>query len=342
MKIGNQTYVLKNTPTIFDCASIVGPKEGNGPMKEFFDRSIEDVFFGEESFEKAESKFISETISLLLTKNNLSTKDLDIILGGDLLNQCIASNYALRKLEVPFLGLYGACSTYVEGLLINSLLINAGYAKKILNISSSHYCSAERQFRMPLEQGGQKVPTSQWTVTGSGAALLTEKQFPPYVTHVTIGKVIDYGITDVANMGAAMAPAAVDTILNHLYDTGRDASYYDAIITGDLGIHGSEILIDLCKKNDIDISAIHNDCGKLMFRKDDTDVKSGGSGCACCATIFSSYFYKLLKEKKINKLLLVATGALMSPISTMQGESIPSIAHAISIENEVGDEIWKY
>lgn len=342
MKLGKQTYELKNTPSIEDCACIVGPKEGNGPMKEYFDRSIEDVSFGEDSFEKAESKFISETISLLLNKTNLSTKDIDIILGGDLLNQCIASNYALRKLEVPFIGLYGACSTYVEGLLLNSLLINAGYANKIINVSSSHYCSAERQFRLPLEQGGQKVPTSQWTVTGSGAALVTEKLNPPYITHVTIGKVIDYGINDVANMGAAMAPAAVDTILTHLYDTGRDASYYDAIITGDLGILGSEILIDLCKKNDVDISQIHNDCGKLMFREDDDDVKSGASGCACCATIFSGYYFKLLKEKKINKILLVATGALMSPISTMQGETIPSIAHAISIENNVGDDIWKY
>ena len=342
MKIGKQTYVLKNTPTIQECACIVGPKEGNGPMQKYFDKIMQDVILDEASFEKAESKFVSETISTLLSKSNLKPEDIDIASGGDLLNQCIASNYALRKLSIPFLGLYGACSTYVEGLIVNSLLVNAGYAQKMINVSSSHYCSAERQFRLPLEQGGQKAPTSQWTVTGSGAALITQKAEPPYITHVTIGKVIDYGITDVTNMGAAMAPAAVDTILTHLYDTGRDVNYYDLIITGDLGVLGSEILVDLCKNNDVDLSSIHNDCGKLIFHEEDNDVKSGASGCACCATIFSGYFFKELKNKNINKILLVATGALMSPVSTLQGESIPSIAHAISIENNIGEDIWKY
>ncbi len=264
----------------------------------------------------------------------------DTNVGGDLLNQCIASTFAVRNNNIPYIGIYGACSTFVEGLCLSSLLVNAGYFANSINFSSSHYCSAERQFRLPLEQGSPKPPTSQWTVTAAGCAYITEKKDGPYVTSVTFGKVIDYNISDVANMGAAMAPAAFDTITRHLEETGRDIDYYDYIITGDLGSLGSKALLDLCKKYNLDISKKHLDCGCMIFDLAKEDIHSGGSGCGCISSVFSAYFFKKLKEKEINKILLVATGALMSPVSSMQGETIPSIAHAISIENNLEEIKW--
>ena len=222
--------------------------------------------------------------------------------------------------------------------MLASLFVNAGYAKQVIAATSSHFCSAERQFRMPLEHGNQLSSTAQCTVTGSGSAFVTTKDISitsPYITYVTPGKIVDMGITDMANMGAAMAPAAFNTISTHLNDTRRNANYYDAIITGDLGKLGSEILVELFNKEGIDISNIHKDCGTLIYDLNNQDVKMGGSGCGCMASVFSSYFFEQLKTKKINKLLIVATGALMSPIACQQGESIPSIAHAVAIENEV-------
>lgn len=334
------TIFLKNTPSICDCACIVGPKEKNGPLKEYFENSVEDVFFGEKSFEKAESKFVKEALNLLMKRNNYNVEDISAIFGGDLLNQCIASTFAVRNNNIPYIGIYGACSTFVEGLCLSSLLVNAGYFANSINFSSSHYCSAERQFRLPLEQGSPKPPTSQWTVTAAGCAYITEKKDGPYVTSVTFGKVIDYNISDVANMGAAMAPAAFDTITRHLEETGRDIDYYDYIITGDLGSLGSKALLDLCKKYNLDISKKHLDCGCMIFDLAKEDIHSGGSGCGCISSVFSAYFFKKLKEKEINKILLVATGALMSPVSSMQGETIPSIAHAISIENNLEEIKW--
>lgn len=337
-----KTIILKNTPTLHDCACIVGPKEGNGPLSEYFDMFVDDVFWGEKSFEKAESKFVKETLDLLIKRNNYNDTDIFSIIGGDLLNQCIASTFAVRESNLPFIGLYGACSTFVEGLCLNSILVDGGYSKNSINFSSSHYCSAERQFRLPLEQGGQKSPTSQWTVTGSGCANIIEKENPPYLTSVTFGKVIDYNISDISNMGAAMAPAAFDTITRHLEETGRTPDYYDAIITGDLGKEGSKLLLELCEKYNLDISNEHLDCGCLIFDEEDKDVKSGGSGCGCISSVFSGYIFKKLKNKELNKILLVATGALMSPVSSMQGETIPSIAHAISIENNLEDIKWNF
>ncbi len=334
------TIILKNTPTLYDCACIVGPKESNGPLKESFDLTVDDVFWGEKSFEKAESKFVNETLKLLMSRNNYNEDDIDILLGGDLLNQCIASTFAVRDFNIPFIGLYGACSTFVEGLCLNSLIVNAGYANCCINFSSSHYCSAERQFRLPLEQGSPKAPTSQWTVTGCGCANIKKKERPPYITSVTFGKVIDYNISDIANMGSAMAPAAFDTITKHLEDTNRSPDYYDAIITGDLGKLGSEILLDLCSKYNIDISKRHIDCGCLIFDLNNQDIKCGGSGCGCISSVFSGEIFKKLKNKQYNKILLVATGALMSPLTSLQGETIPCIAHAISIENDVEGLKW--
>lgn len=338
MKIGKQTIKLENTPKILETSAAVGPKESGGPLGIYFDIKCSDVFYGEKTFEKAESKFMQTAVNNLLSKLAIAPDKVDHIFAGDLLNQCIASGYSMRDIPIPFFGLYGACSTFVEGLILASLFINAGYGEKAITAASSHFCSAERQFRLPLEHGNQKPPTAQYTVTGSGAALIGPKTFEkkvPYVTYVTPGKIVDMGIKDMANMGAAMAPAAFDTIITHLEDTQRKPDYYDAIVTGDLGKEGSDILVDLCREYGIDISEVHRDCGKEIFDLNVRDINSGGSGCACMATVFSSYFYQEMKEKNLNKILIVATGALMSPVSIGQGESIPSIAHAAAIENEV-------
>lgn len=338
MKIGKQTIKFENTPVIASAGSIVGPKEKQGPLSESFDIKLDDVYFGEKTFEKSESKLMQQATNLALSKTNFNLTDIDYVFAGDLLNQCISSGYAVRDLEIPFFGLYGACSTFAESNILASSFVNANYATKCIATASSHFCSAERQFRLPLEQGTQMTPTSQWTVTGSGATFIKnyiagEDDNLPRATYATPGKIIDMDIKDIANMGAAMAPAAFDTIITHLEDTGRDASYYDLILTGDLGILGSNILKEQLQNYGIDIYNNHNDCGVMIFDTEAQNVQMGGSGCGCSATVFCGYIYELLKEKKINKLLFVATGALMSPVSLGQGESIPGIAHAIAIEN---------
>lgn len=331
-KIGTQTFKLDNPVTIFETASIVGKKEADGPLAKYFDVCLQDEFFGEKTWEKAESKMIKFAIETVIRKSNIAVSDIDYLLAGDLLNQCISSSFGIRDFEIPFLGIFGACSTFVEGMMIGSMLLDSGAGNYALAATSSHFCSAEKQFRFPLELGNQRPPTSQWTVTGSSAAVLSKSGTGPFITHVTPGKIVDRGITDANNMGSAMAPAAVSTILTHLKDTGRKPTYYDAIITGDLGHIGKGIVLDLCKAEGFQLSSIYNDCGVLMFDKEKQDTHSGGSGCACCGTVFSGYFFNQLKEKKIKKMLLVATGALMNSTSTQQGESIPGIAHAVSIE----------
>ncbi|MEG2310863.1 MAG: stage V sporulation protein AD [Clostridia bacterium] len=338
MKIGKQTIKLENTPKILQTSSFVGPKEMQGPLSSFFDEYCLDEYFGQKSFEKAESQMLKTCINNLLSKVPTDTNSIDYIFAGDLLNQCISSAYCIRDFNIPFLGLYGACSTFCESLSLAASFINAKYGKKIIAATSSHFCSAERQFRLPLEHGNQKSPTAQMTVTGSGAALVVSKDVGvkgPYITYITPGKIVDMGIKDVQNMGAAMSPAAFNTIMTHLQDTGRCASYYDKIVTGDLGVLGSEILIDLFNKEGIDLNTIHTDCGALIYDPLLQDTHCGGSGCGCIASVFSSYFFEMLKTHKYNKILLVATGALMSPIASQQGETIPGIAHAVAIENEV-------
>ena len=331
-KLGKHTLQLTTPPTILETAAIVGPKESNGPLAEYFDKCIEDEFWGEDSWEKAESKFVKETVNTVLEKSGVAGKDIDYVFAGDLLNQCISSSFAMRDSNMPFFGLFGACSTFVEGLCIGSVFMDSGACNNVLCATSSHFCSAEKQFRFPLELGNQRTPTSQWTVTGSGAAILSKQGNGPRITHITPGIIVDLGIKDANNMGAAMAPAALSTICTHFEDTGRTPDYYDAIITGDLGYIGKDILNDLCKKNGYDISTRYNDCGVLMFNQKKQDTHSGGSGCACIATVFSGYLFKLMKEQKIKKLLLVATGALMNSTTSQQGESIPGNAHAVSIE----------
>ena len=331
-KVGKQTISFDAPPIILETASIVGPKESEGPMAKYFDQCLTDEFWGEKTWEKAESKIIKETVNTVISKSGIPSKDIDFCFAGDLLNQCISSSFGLRALNIPFFGVFGACSTFVESMCLGSIFIESGAAKYVLCATSSHFCSAEKQFRFPLELGNQRPPTSQWTVTGSGASILGHVGEGPYITHITPGKIVDMGIKDANNMGAAMAPAALDTIIQHFEDTGRKPSYYDAIISGDLGHIGKDILNEMMQSKGYNIKSLYNDCGVLMFDKNKQDTHSGGSGCACIGTIFSGYFFKELKEKRIRRLLLVATGALMNSTSTQQGESIPGIAHAISIE----------
>ena len=275
---------------------------------------------------------IKTAVENVIRKSNIPTSDIDYLLAGDLLNQCISSSFGIRDFEIPYLGIFGACSTFVEGLSIGSMLLDGGAGNHVVTATSSHFCSAEKQFRFPLELGNQRPQTSQWTVTGSAATVLSKNGTGPFITNVTIGKIVDRGIKDANNMGSAMAPAAISTILTHLKDTGRNPSYYDAIITGDLGYIGKEIVLEVCKSEGYQLSSVYNDCGVLIFDKEKQDTHSGGSGCACCGTVFSGYFYNLLKNKKIRKMLLVATGALMNATSSQQGETVPGIAHAVSIE----------
>ena len=331
-KLGKQTIKFNTPPSIISTACIVGPKEAEGPLAKYFDQCLEDEFWGEKTWEKAESKIIKETVNMAITKSEIPAADIDYCFAGDLLNQCISSSFGFRDLNIPFLGIFGACSTFVEGLIISSVFIEGGAGKKALCAASSHFCSAEKQFRFPLELGNQRPPSSQWTVTGSGSAIISNDGTGPFITHATIGKIVDMGIKDANNMGAAMAPAALDTLITHLKDTGRKPSYYDAILTGDLGHIGKEVVIELSEKEGFNIKSNYNDCGVLIFDKDSQDTHSGGSGCACCGTVFSGYLYKQLKQKKLKKILLIATGALTNATSSQQGESIPGIAHAVSIE----------
>lgn len=330
-KLGKQTIKFDTPPTISECNSIVGPKEAEGPLCKYFDQTLDDEFWGEKSWEKAESKIIKENVSGLIAKSGVSTNDIDLVIAGDLLNQCISSSFGLRDSNIPYLGIFGACSTFVESMCIGAICIE-GFAKNVICATSSHFCSAEKQFRFPLELGNQRPPTAQWTVTGSGAALISKNGNGPFITHITPGKIIDMGIKDANSMGAAMAPAFCDTLITHFQDTGRNPSYYDAIISGDLGHIGKEISIDIMKSHGYNIKPNYNDCGVMIFDKESQDTHSGGSGCACCATVFSGYWFKQLQDKKVKRILLIATGALMNSTSSQQGESIPGIAHAISIE----------
>ncbi len=330
-KVGKQTIIFDTPPTILECSSIVGPKESNGPLNKYFDKALDDEFWGEKSWEKAESKIIRETVLSVINKSGLPAKDIEYMFAGDLLNQCISSSFGLRDVGIPFFGIFGACSTFVESMSLSAILTES-VANTTLFATSSHFCSAEKQFRFPLELGTQRPQSSQWTVTGSGAGILSKTGNGPYITSITTGKIVDMGIKDANNMGAAMAPAFVDTLHAHLSDTNRTSDYYDLIISGDLGHIGKNIAIELSKKLGHNIKNNYDDCGVLIFDKDSQDTHSGGSGCGCCASVFSGYLFNLLKTNKIKNILLIATGALMNSTSTQQGETIPGIAHAVSIE----------
>jgi len=332
-KMGRQTVKLDNPPKIIAVHSIVGPKEGEGPLSEYFDEVLNDDTLGKDSYEKAESQMMFTAITETLKKAKLKETDIDYLFSGDLLNQIISSSFAAREFSIPFFGLYGACSTMSESLSLASIIMDGGFAKYVIATTSSHFSSAERQFRFPLDYGSQRTRSAQWTVTGSGALILgyDEGNYPE-VTYVTTGKVKDFGQKDANNMGAAMAPAAVDTIVSHFKDTGRKPSDYDVIATGDLGIIGRELADKLIKEFGYDIRKQHIDCGEIIFDHEKQNTEAGGSGCGCSAVVFTGYLYKKLMKKEIKKLLLVSTGALMSTTSSLQGETIPGIAHAVAIE----------
>lgn len=331
-RVGRQTLRFDNKPRIVVTTSIVGPKEGEGPLKNYFDIILQDDLNGKESYEKAESSIMYNAIQETLKKANLKEQDINYLVAGDLLNQTAASNFAARDIDIPFLGLYGACSTMSESLGVASILVDGDYADYAIAATSSHFSSAERQFRYPLEMGAQRTPTSQWTVTGSGAMLISNKGNHPYTTFFTVGKIKDYGQTDTNDMGSAMAPAAVDTLKQHFIDTGRKPQDYDLIASGDLGKLGKKITMELLKEYGYDISANYIDCGDEIFDKERQKVQCGGSGCGCSAVVSCGYIYKNILNGKFKKVLIVSTGALMSPTTSLQGESIPGIAHAVSIE----------
>lgn len=332
-RVGNQTIKLESPPCVISTASIVGPKEGNGPLKHTFDLVIEDEMWGEKTWEKAESKIVKETWLRLLEKADKTANDINYVIAGDLLNQCIATTFGLRGSSVPYLGIYGACSTICESLGIGSMLIDGGFADNVACITSSHFCSAEKQFRFPLELGTQRPPSAQWTVLGCGGALISNQGQGPYITHVTIGKIVDMGVNDANNMGGAMAPAAADTIVNHFKDTGFTPDYYDLILTGDLGIIGKSICEEMVNESGFNISGKLNDCGLMIFDRIKQDVHAGASGCGCAATVFAGYIYQEIMKGNLKKVFLIATGALLSPTSIQQGETIPSIAHGIVISS---------
>ena len=330
---GKYTLILENKPSIEAYAAVCSKKENSGPLRGSFDEVYEDTKLGEKTWEKAESKMQTNAAKIAIKKANVKPKDIDYIFAGDLLNQCICSTFGLCNLEIPYLGLFGACSTMAQALAMAALFVEGNCANRTMAVTSSHFCCAERQFRFPLEYGGQRTPTSQWTVTGSGAIIIGKNEKTlPYINAVTIGKICDLGVKDTTNMGAAMAPAACDTLLNYFKDTNTSPSNYDLILTGDLGTIGSELLKKLMLKNDVDVTNNHKDCGVMIYSQKSQDTHAGGSGCGCSAIVLASKILNNMKRQKLKNILFIATGALMSPTSSQQGRSIPSIAHLVNIK----------
>lgn len=335
MLAGQQTWKFQRQPHIISTATIVGPDEALGPLKDSFDKCYDELEIYEKSWEKAERRLLSEATSLALSKKNLTADDLQIYVGGDLLNQIITNNFVARELRIPYLGVFGACSTSMEALAIVAQLVSTGAVKKGMAAASSHNCTAEKQFRYPTEYGAQKPPTAQYTITGAGAAVVALDGDGPAIEAATIGRVIDLGITDPFNMGAAMAPAAVDTIIAHLNDMNRTPKDYDLIVTGDLARVGHPIATDLLLKEQVPINATHfDDCGLMIYNIDDQQVEAGGSGAACSAVVTYGHIMNELNKGHLRRVLVVATGALLSPISYQQGESIPCIAHAVALKGK--------
>ncbi len=327
-----RTIYFKNKPTIVGAASIAGPKESEGSIANFIEAKLDDDMFGEDSFEKAESKMLFNAIKNAINNSKKKDNEIDVLIAGDLLNQIIASTFAARNFRFGYMGVYNACATFSEALTIGATMIDGGYMKNVVCATSSHFSSAERQYRYPLELGCIRPPQAQWTVTGAGACVLSSEGNGPKIAAATIGKVIDYGVIDANNMGAAMAPAASDTLFTHFKETGLTPDEYDLIVTGDLGVLGSRALKDLIWEKGFDIEKQHVDCGELIYNICE-DEYQGGSGAGCSALVFSSYLFNRLKSGKLKKILLMATGALLSSVSSQQGESIPAIAHAVVVES---------
>ncbi len=327
----SQTLLFQNTPKIIATSTIAGTKECKGVVGRYVEKALSDDMFGESTFEKAECKMLSFVIDGAMKNANKRREEIDLLISGDLLNQIISASFAARDFSVPFLGVYGACSTMAEGLALAATVVDGGYCNNVVAATGSHFASAERQYRYPLELGCTRPPQAQWTVTGAGGALVSSEGEGISIAMATLGKVVDYGITDVNNMGAAMAPAAADTILAHFRATGEALSDYDLIVTGDLGALGSRILKDLTWEKGLDISSKHVDCGEIIYNVIEDEFQ-GGSGAGCSAVVLNSYLYSKLLTGGLNRILFVATGALLSTVSSGQGESIPCIAHAVVLE----------
>ncbi|ACB85232.1 stage V sporulation protein AD [Natranaerobius thermophilus] len=336
-KIGQQTSYLQYSPTIKGTGTVVGPKEGNGPLAINFHEITQDELLGMSSWEQAESEFLYRACQHALGNAKLDLNQIDYLFSGDLLNQTVSSNLVAKKLQIPYFGLFGACSTMAEGLLLSSIMVDGGMASNVLTATSSHNKGLERQFRFPTEYGGQRPPYAQWTVSGGGAAIISHQGNGPYVSYVTPGKVMDWGVSDAYDLGSAMAPAAYDTLKQHLSDTGQNVTDYDMIVTGDLGIQGTTMFKELCENDGINVQDNHYDCGVMIFDSNQ-DVHAGASGCACSAVVTYSYIYNLFQNNKINRALVMATGALHNPQIVQQNITIPTICHAVALEQQkIGD-----
>ncbi|WP_274365523.1 stage V sporulation protein AD [Paenibacillus thermotolerans] len=334
MKLGEQTWLFENAPIIQTSASVVGPDEGAGPLANDFDIVHSDLYIGEKSWECAERKLLEQAAMLTVQKAGLAIDDVDFFVGGDLMNQIVSATFSARSFGIPYLGVFGACSTSMESLAIASLLVNTGNADRVIAGTTSHNCSVERQFRYPTEYGGQKVETAQNTVTAAGAALVSKTGNGPKITAATIGKVVDMGLKDPNNMGAAMAPAAVDTIMAHLRDRGVSPGYYDLIVTGDLAAYGSQIARELFQKFGVPIEeTVYDDCGLMIYDREKQQMFAGASGCGCSAAVTYGHLLKRMERGELKRMLVVATGSLHSPVTYQQKESIPCIAHAVAFES---------
>lgn len=332
-KKGRQTVLLYNKPKIISSAGVVGKKEGEGPLSKEFDKIFEDGRMNESSWEKAESALQKAAIETAFEKAKLTPEDSDMLFAGDLLGQSMGTTFGVRSLGIPFAGLYGACSTMALSLGIAGVFVNCGAATRAVAATSSHFCSAERQFRLPLEYGGQRPPQAQWTATAAGAAIIDLMGNGPEIESMTFGRICDYGVTDANNMGAAMAPAAADTISALLNETAQQPTDFDLFITGDLGAIGSKLLVELLKEeHKIDLKGKHKDCGTMIYNIDAQDVNSGGSGCGCSASVICTHFMNKLKSGELKRIVFIGTGALMSTVSSQQGESIPTVAHAVVLK----------
>ena len=329
---------LEQSPSIVGYAAVVGKKEHEGPLGADFDLHDDSGEFGMDTWEKSESEMQRLALNLALAKSKLAPAAVQAIFAGDLMNQCTGSAYGLLGFETPYFGLYGACSTFAEASMLAAMMTNAGYFEKCAAVSSSHFCSAERQFRFPLEYGGQRTPTAQWTATAAGAAIISREGNGPYLTEVLPGIIVDKGISDVNNMGAAMAPAAIDTMTKYFSDTGHKPDDFDLIVTGDLGLEGHTIASEFMKAAGYDMSAVYNDCGLLLYGRDSQDVHCGGSGCGCSASVICGHILKRFAKGELSDVLYIATGALMSPDSLKQGRSIPGIAHLVHISSKKAAE----
>ncbi len=330
-KQGKQSFLFPEKPVISTWAAVAGKKEKEGPLGREFDLTQEDSYFGQKTWEQAEKRIQQLALEKLLEKAGIGHEKLDLVFSGDLLNQCISSSFPLRNTGIPHLGLYGACSTMAESLLLASMTISGGFAEKVVAMTSSHFASSERQYRFPLGYGGQRTPTAQWTVTGSGAALVCAEGRGPIIESATVGTVTDLGIKDANNMGAAMAPAALATIKAHFEDCHTSDSDFDLIVTGDLGQLGKEALLAIARKEGLSLGGKLADCGTMVFDLNKQDVHSGGSGCGCSAITLCSHLLNQLQSGKLKRILFCGTGALLSPTSTQQGLPIPGVCHAVSI-----------